>query len=336
MATGTLLSVRGLRTEFRTRSRSLTAVDGVSFSLERGESLGIVGESGSGKSVMMLSVLGLLTPSAGEVHFEGQDLVGLPKKELRKIRGNRIGMIFQDPMKSLNPVMTVERQLTETLRAHRGLNARAARARAVQLLDMVGIPGAAWRVKDFPHQFSGGMRQRVMMAIALSCDPALLIADEPTTALDVTVQAQILELVSQMRQELGMALILVSHDLGVVAGMADRVAVMYAGRIVETGSVDDVYARPHHPYTRGLLHSIPRLDDERGADLLTIRGAPPDPSRLPSGCAFRDRCSFAQPRCAEETPELEHVPSSSADHVVACWFPVDAGASRDRLRIGTA
>ena len=319
-----LLSVRGLRTEFRTGRGVITAVDDVSFELAPGESLGLVGESGSGKSVTMQSVLGLVKPVAGEVLFEGQDLVKLSKRELRKVRGSRIGMIFQDPMKSLNPVLTVQRQLMETSRAHDGLSRREAERRAVELLDMVGIPGASWRVKEYPHQFSGGMRQRVMMAIGLSCSPALLIADEPTTALDVTVQAQILELVSRMREELGMALILVSHDLGVVAGLAGRVAVMYAGRIVEIGDVDSVYASPRHPYTKGLLQSIPRLDVARGAELTTIKGAPPEPGRLPSGCAFRNRCAHAQQRCADERPELQGAEGWASGHLAACWFPLTA------------
>ena len=324
MGNGPLLSVRNLRTEFRTRRGIVTAVNDVSFDLAPGESLGLVGESGSGKSVMMQSVLGLAKPAAGEVFFEGRDLAKLPRRELRKVRGNRIGMIFQDPMKSLNPVLSVQRQLTETSRAHASVSRRQAEERAVQLLDMVGIPGASWRVKQYPHQFSGGMRQRVMMGIGLASSPALLIADEPTTALDVTVQAQILELVSRMRQELGMALILVTHDLGVVAGLAERVAVMYAGSIVEIGDVDSVYTRPRHPYTKGLLQSIPRLEDVRGAELATIKGAPPDPGKLPSGCAFRNRCAHAQPLCADERPALQGGGDEWAPgHQAACWFPLD-------------
>jgi oligopeptide transport system ATP-binding protein len=324
MRTGPLLSVCHLRTEFRTRRGVITAVDDVSFDLAPGESLGLVGESGSGKSVMMQSILGLVRPAGGEVLFEGRDLMKLSKREVRKVRGNRIGMIFQDPMKSLNPVLTVQRQLTETSRAHTSASRREAEEQAVKQLGLVGIPGAAWRVKQYPHQFSGGMRQRVMMAIGLSNDPALLIADEPTTALDVTVQAQILELVSRMRAELGMALILVSHDLGVVAGLADRVAVMYAGRIVEIGDVDSVYYQPRHPYTKGLLQSMPRLDIARGAELTTIQGAPPEPGKLPSGCAFRSRCAYAQQRCADERPELAGGEDWAAGHQAACWFPLAA------------
>jgi oligopeptide transport system ATP-binding protein len=316
MRTGPLLSVCHLRTEFRTRRGVMTAVDDVSFDLAPGESLGLVGESGSGKSVMMQSILGLVRPAGGEVLFEGQDLMKLSKRELRKVRGNRIGMIFQDPMKSLNPVLTVQRQLTETSRAHTTATRRQAEEQAVQQLDLVGIPGAGWRVRQYPHQFSGGMRQRVMMAIGLSNQPALLIADEPTTALDVTVQAQILELVSRMRAELGMALILVSHDLGVVAGLADR--------IVEIGDVDSVYYQPRHPYTKGLLQSMPRLDIARGAELTTIKGAPPEPGKLPSGCAFRSRCAHAQQRCADERPELAGGADWAAGHRAACWFPLAA------------
>jgi oligopeptide transport system ATP-binding protein len=270
------------------------------------------------------------------VIFEGQDLAKLSRHELRKVRGNRIGMIFQDPMKSLNPVLTVQRQLTETSRAHLGMSRRQAEKQAVQLLDMVGIPGAAWRLKEYPHQFSGGMRQRVMMAIGLSCSPALLIADEPTTALDVTVQAQILELVSRMREELGMALILVSHDLGVVAGLAERVAVMYAGRIVEIGDVDSVYEHPRHPYTKGLLESIPRLDNVRGAELTTIRGTPPEPGKVPSGCAFRTRCARAQQRCADERPELQGAGSWTPGHQAACWFPIAAAEPTASAQAATA
>ncbi|GEL26545.1 ABC transporter ATP-binding protein [Pseudonocardia sulfidoxydans NBRC 16205] len=325
-----LLDVRDLRTEFTRGKRKVLAVDGVSFSLGVGEVLGVVGESGSGKSVTMLSLMGLERPTGGSVRFDGEELLDLDEAGMRRIRGNRIGMIFQDPMKSLNPVLTVGRQLMEPLRVHRQLDRRAARKRAVELLAMVGIPGAALRVDDYPHQFSGGMRQRVMIAMALSCEPAVLIADEPTTALDVTVQAQILELIGSMQRELGMAVIIVSHDLGVVAGMADRICVMYGGRVVESGRVEDVYALPSHPYTRGLLGSIPRVEVERGSRLEAIPGSPPDLTRLPSGCAFRDRCRFATGTCALEAPPLVDVPGGGGGHSAACVLDVTPEAWRAR------
>ncbi|HET6280622.1 MAG TPA: ABC transporter ATP-binding protein [Polyangia bacterium] len=316
-----LLDVRDLRTYFRTDDGIVKAVDGVSFTLRRGETLGIVGESGSGKSVTSLSLMQLVPrPPAyfpsGQVLFGGQDLMRLREPELRRMRGNRMAMIFQDPMTSLNPYLTVERQLTEVLQLHRGVSRSAARARAIEVLSLVGIPDAAQRVFSHPHEFSGGMRQRVMIAMALLCEPQLLIADEPTTALDVTIQAQILRLIKHLQTTLGTSVILITHDLGVVAGLADRVAVMYAGRIVETGPAADVFASPQHPYTRGLLRSIPRLDRQTAGALTSIPGLPPDLSTLPPGCPFRPRCEVAMDRCAVEfPPQLALGPERD----VYCW-----------------
>jgi oligopeptide transport system ATP-binding protein len=316
-----LLDVRNLRTYFRTDDGIVKAVDGVSFNLRRGETLGIVGESGSGKSVTSLSLMQLVPrPPAyypsGQVFFGGQDLMRLSEPELRRLRGNRMAMIFQDPMTSLNPYLTVERQLTEVLQLHRGASRTDARARAVEVLSLVGIPDAGQRIFSHPHEFSGGMRQRVMIAMALLCEPQLLIADEPTTALDVTIQAQILRLIKRLQTTLGTSVILITHDLGVVAGLADRVAVMYAGRIVETGAAADVFANPQHPYTRGLLRSIPRLDRQATATLTSIPGLPPDLSTLPSGCPFRPRCEAAMDRCAVEfPPQLALGPERD----VYCW-----------------
>jgi oligopeptide transport system ATP-binding protein len=308
-AAAPILSVRDLRTYFRTDDGLVKAVDGVSFALGRGETLGIVGESGSGKSVTSLSLMQLLprppaSHPSGQIMFDGRDLMTSPEHDLRRLRGNRIAMIFQDPMTSLNPYLTVERQLTEVLQLHRGLSRADARARAIQMLGKVGIPDAARRIHDHPHEFSGGMRQRVMIAMALLCEPQLLIADEPTTALDVTIQAQILRLIKGLQTELGTSVILITHDLGVVAGMADRVAVMYAGRIVETGAATEIFRDPQHPYTRGLLRSIPRLDREQAGALRSIPGLPPDLSALPPGCPFRPRCDVAQERCGREYPPV--------------------------------
>ena len=329
-----LLEVRNLTTVFWGRRRSQNvAVDDVSFSLSPGESLGVVGESGSGKSVTMLSLLGLIPETAGKVTggsalFDGHDLITMSDKNLRRIRGNEIAMIFQDPMTSLNPVLKVGRQISEPLMKHKGLSHRQARARAVELIDAVGIPRAANRVDDYPHEFSGGMRQRVMIAMALSCSPRLLIADEPTTALDVTVQAQILELIDGLRRDLGMALIMVTHDLGVIAGIADRVNVMYAGEIVETGTASAVFADPRHPYTLGLLKSVPRVD--QGTDELhSIPGRPPALDAKPAGCRFRPRCTFANPRAEHSRPVLEQVDEGAAGHKAACWLDVRDGSERD-------
>ena len=313
-----LLEVRDLKVRFHTGVSVVEAVVGASFSVAKGEVLAIVGESGSGKSASMLACLGVLPRQAeiaGSVVFKGQDLRRAKPTELREIRGNRISMVFQDPMTSLNPVLSIERQITETIRAHQKVSMAQARGRAVELLEAVGIPGARERLGAYPHQFSGGMRQRVMIAIALACDPDLLIADEPTTALDVTVQAQILDLVRQLQSESEMAIVWISHDLGLVASLADRVAVMYAGSVVEEGTVDQIFDDPRHPYTLGLLAAIPRLDTPRG-QLTAISGVPPDMSRVPPGCAFYDRCQYRVTRCIQEMPPLRELASS---HRSACW-----------------
>ena len=304
-----LLEVDDLRVEFKTDDGIVKAVDGVSFHVAPGETLGLVGESGSGKSVTNLALMGLVPQPPGRVtsgraSFRGRDLLTLPARELSDIRGNRIAMVFQDPMTSLNPFLSVADQLTEVTRRHQGLTRQQATKRAIEMLEQVGIPAAARRVFDYPHQFSGGMRQRVMIAMALSCRPDLLIADEPTTALDVTIQAQILELIKDMQQRHGTAVILITHDLGVIANVCHRVHVMYAGRIVEEAGVDDIFYKPRHPYTLGLLQSIPRLNEERGASLTPIEGQPPDLAHLPPGCSFRPRCPYAFARCAREDPPL--------------------------------
>jgi oligopeptide transport system ATP-binding protein len=318
-----ILQVRDLRTEFRTEDGVIRAVDGVSFDVARGRTLGIVGESGSGKSVTNLSILRLVPDppgriTGGSVRFDGLDLLSLPEREVRRIRGKRIAMIFQDPMTSLNPYLRVGTQLGEVLELHEGASRAEAKRRSIEMLERVGIPDAPRRIDRYPHEFSGGMRQRVMIAMALLCKPELLIADEPTTALDVTIQAQILDLVRGMRDELGMALILITHDLGVVAGMADEIAVMYAGHIVEQAPAEQLFANPRHPYTLGLLRSIPRLD--RDAERLTpIPGRPPDLVRLGSGCPFVPRCSFAVERCRVERPELRPI---EPGHDAACWVDV--------------
>jgi oligopeptide transport system ATP-binding protein len=316
-----LLEVKNLRTQFFTQDGVVHAVNGISYSVDKGETVAIVGESGSGKSVGVMSLIRLIPQPPGkivdgEVMFDGQDLLKLSEDELRDIRGNRIAMIFQDPMTSLNPVLTIGRQITEALELHMNMNKEQARKRAVQLLEMVGIPGAAARLDDYPHQFSGGMRQRVMIAMGLSCDPQLLIADEPTTALDVTIQAQIVDLTRRLQDELGMAIIWITHDLGVVAGMAQRVMVMYAGFIVEEAAVNDIYAQPRHPYTLGLLRSIPRLDLGRQKRLVPIDGLPPDLLEPPTHCPFAPRCQFAIDKCWQENPPLVEV---APHHKAACW-----------------
>jgi len=304
-----LLSVRDLHVEFAGRGRVVRAVRGLSYDIGPGETIGLVGESGSGKSVSALSLLGLLPKHVGKVTagsavFQGQDLLHLPEDKLRRIRGARIAMIFQDPLSSLNPVLTIGRQITEAIETHRGVSIREARKRAVALLDLVGIPAAASRINDYPHQFSGGMRQRAMIAMALSCEPSLLVADEPTTALDVTIQAQILELLRRLRTELGMAVLLITHDLGVVAGFADRLAVMYAGRLVELGPAETILADPAHPYTIGLLRSLPRLDRPRQAALTPIEGSPPDLASSLDGCPFAPRCAWRLDRGWTDAPPL--------------------------------
>lgn len=327
-----VLKVNGLKTVFRTPNESIIhAVNGVSFRVCEGELLGVVGESGSGKSVTMMSLLRLLPmPPAeivgGSVEFNGQDLVSLSMDELRPLRGGQIGFVFQDPMTSFNPVFTVGFQLMEPLRIHLKLSRRAARKRAIELLELVGIPGASQRLADYPHQFSGGMRQRVMIAIALACDPKLLIADEPTTALDVTIQAQILDLVRKLRQNLGMGIIWVTHDLGVVAGIADRVLVMYGGLIVEHASVQKLYENPQHPYTRALLETLPRLDDDGMGRLNSIPGAPPHMLSPPRACPFAARCQYAFDKCTQENPPMRNL---EENHDVACWWNVNHGVSYD-------
>jgi oligopeptide transport system ATP-binding protein len=319
-----LLEVADLRTHFFTPDGVVKAVNGVSFTLDEGEALGLVGESGCGKSVSALTLVRLIPQPpgrivSGQVNFQGRDLLKLQEHEMRKVRGNDMAMIFQDPMTSLNPVLSIGRQIGEAVELHKGLDRAASRKRTIELLELVGIPAARSRVDDYPHQFSGGMRQRVMIAMALSCEPKLLIADEPTTALDVTIQAQILELIKRLREELGMAIIMITHDLGVVAGIADRINVMYAGHIVETGTVDELFHNPRHPYTLGLLNSIPRLDEPRKEKLVPIEGLPPDLVNPPTGCAFQPRCPYAVKRCAFESPTLEPV---APGHRIACWVDV--------------
>jgi peptide/nickel transport system ATP-binding protein/oligopeptide transport system ATP-binding protein len=314
-----LLQIENLRTVFRGQHGDVPAVDGVSLGVERGKTLGIVGESGCGKSMLSLSVMRLVPPpgrvAQGRVLFEGRDLLTLPAAEMRGIRGNRIAMIFQEPMTSLNPVFTVGDQITEAMRAHdRGASARELKARAIAALDRVRIPAPARRFDDYPHQMSGGMRQRVMIAMALSCDPDLLIADEPTTALDVTVQAQILDLLRDLQQQSGMAIVLITHDLGVVAEMADEVAVMYAGRVVERTSGTAIFDDPQHPYTLGLLGSIPKIEEDRDR-LLAVEGTVPAPFALPEGCRFHPRCVFAAPACTQTDPALREL---GPNHTAAC------------------
>ena len=317
----TLLEVKDLKTHFFTSDGALKAVDGVSYDLAEGETLGLVGESGCGKSVSALSLMRLV-PSPpgkivnGEVFFEGRDILKIGMDDMRRIRGGKISMIFQEPMTSLNPVLTIERQLTETLQLHKGMSRAAARKEAEVLLSRVGIPDPAGRMKQYPHQFSGGMRQRVMIAMALSCSPRLIIADEPTTALDVTIQAQILELMKSLTTEFGVALIVITHNLGVVARYANRVNIMYAGKIIERGPAREIYSNPRHPYTVGLLKSVPRLDQPRRARLEPIEGQPPDLLNLPQGCPFRPRCLWAVDKCAADAPPLMQ---TGEGHWSACW-----------------
>jgi len=316
-----LLEIRDLKTQFFTQDGTVHAVNGISYNLQEGECLGMVGESGCGKSVSVLSVMRLIPDPPGkivdgQVRFRDRDILKISEEEMRSIRGAEMAMVFQEPMTSLNPVLTIGFQITEALKLHQGMSNKESRERAAELLAMVGIPEAADRLDDYPHQFSGGMRQRVMIAMALSCNPALLIADEPTTALDVTIQAQIVDLVKRLRDKLGMAVIWITHDLGVVARLAERVIVMYAGYIVEEAAVKEVYGRPRHPYTIGLLGSLPRLDALKSEKLLSVRGQPPDLVFLPSGCPFAARCDYAVERCERETPPLEAV---GVDHRVACW-----------------
>jgi oligopeptide transport system ATP-binding protein len=327
-----LLDVRGLETRFRTQQGVVHAVNGVSFGLKEGETLGVVGESGCGKSVTVLSLMQLIpTPpgkiTAGTAEFFGQDLLKMSNEEIRSVRGSQMGMVFQDPMTSLNPVLTIGQQLEEPLMLHVGMSKKQARERSAELLELVGIPRAKDRLGDYPHQFSGGMRQRVMIAMALSCSPQILIADEPTTALDVTIQAQIIELVKRLRDELGMAVIWITHDLGVIAGLADRVLVMYGGLIIEEAPVKELYTNPQHPYTIGLIGSLPRVDERQHTRLASIDGLPPVLYEVPTACPFAPRCTHAIERCWAENPLLEPL-GGNKEHLIACWVDVKAGRPR--------
>ena len=321
MTTAPILDVKGLAIDFDTRHGPARIVDGLSFHVGKGETLGIVGESGCGKSISMLGLMGLLPNkarvTAGSAMFGGRDLLKLRKRELRQIRGGEIGFVFQDPMTSLNPVLTIGAQLAEPLIYHRAMSRAEARGRCGELLELVGIPGAKARLDSYPHELSGGMRQRVMIAIGLACEPSLLIADEPTTALDVTIQAQIAELVTSLRQRMGMSVVWITHDLALLAGLADRIVVLYAGTIVEDAPVDELYRAPAHPYTRGLLASIPRLRAQGGAKLAAIPGTPPEAGRRPRGCPFAPRCPQVMPVCQSETPRLEAV--GGGGHRAACF-----------------
>lgn len=326
-----LLAVKSLQAHFQTEEGLVRAVNGISYSLEEGEILGIVGESGSGKSVSVLSLMGLISQPPGKISgqafFDEQDLMQMPPEEVRKVRGNKIAMIFQDPMTSLNPVLTIGEQICEALKEHLGMDKEEARERTIELLELVGIPIPDERIDQYPHQFSGGMRQRAMIAMGLACDPQLLIADEPTTALDVTIQAQIVGLVKRLQREIGMAVIWITHDLGVVAGLVDRLAVMYAGHIVEIAPVKTMYRSPCHPYTKGLLGSLPRLDEETHQELNSIDGMPPDLIDYPSGCPFAARCPYIIERCNSENPTLKSI---GENHAIACWVDVRKGGPNDR------
>ncbi|WP_327667273.1 ABC transporter ATP-binding protein [Streptomyces sp. NBC_00485] len=319
-----LLEVRDLHVEFRTRDGVAKAVNGVDYSVDAGETLAVLGESGSGKSVTAQAVMGILDIppgkiTGGEILFQGRDLLKLKEDERRKVRGAEMAMIFQDALSSLNPVLSVGDQLGEMFVVHRGMSKKDARAKAVELMERVRIPAARERVRDYPHQFSGGMRQRIMIAMALALEPALIIADEPTTALDVTVQAQVMDLLAELQREYHMGLILITHDLGVVADVADRIAVMYAGRIVESAPVHDIYKLPAHPYTKGLLESIPRLD-QKGRELYAIKGLPPNLMHIPPGCAFNPRCPMAQDVCRTDVPPLHEVDGPDSARHSACHF----------------
>jgi oligopeptide transport system ATP-binding protein len=325
-----ILEVNNLRTRFHIAEGTVYAVNGVSFFLRQGETIGLVGESGCGKSVTMMSIMGLIPIPPGEIAsgealFNGKDLLKLPESDMQDIRGKDIAMVFQDPMTAFNPVLTIGRQLGEPLRVHIGLNKDEIRRRSSELLDQVGIPEPGNRLADYPHQFSGGMRQRAMIAMSLSCRPSILIADEPTTALDVTIQAQILDLVRSIRADMNMSVIWITHDLGVVAEIADRVLVMYAGFILEEAIVDDLYEDPRHPYTQALLAALPRVDKRRSTRLLSIPGAPPNLLVAPTGCPFVPRCQFAFDRCRDEMPPLTCV---APDHQAACWLDVTTGKTR--------
>jgi oligopeptide/dipeptide ABC transporter ATP-binding protein len=319
-----LLEIRDLRTWFDTEEGTIKAVDGVNYVIQRGETLGVVGESGCGKSVTAMSILQLLPKpparyAGGQILFEGRNLLELSEKDLRAVRGNDIAMIFQEPMTSLNPVFTVGNQIGETLQLHRGMSAPEARTASIEMLEKVGIPSPEARIDEYPHQLSGGMKQRVMIAMALACDPALLIADEPTTALDVTIQAQILDLLRDMQEKLGMSILLITHDLGVVAELSNHVAVMYASKIVEYATTESLFARPRHPYTFGLFQSLPEMHAEHDERLREIPGSVPNPLDFPSGCKFRERCFKAMSRCAEEEPVLV---DQGNGHLLACHAPI--------------
>ena len=325
-----LLEVKDLKTQFFTRDGVVRAVDGVSFEVAAGETLGIVGESGCGKSVTALSLMRLIPQPPGKIVkgsiiFDGADVLKMDDDEVRSIRGNNIAMIFQDPMTSLNPVLTISRQISEALELHMKMDRSESRKRTIELLDLVNIPSAKKRLDDYPHQFSGGMRQRVMIAMALSCNPKMILADEPTTALDVTIQAQILDLLKNLAREFRTAFILITHDLGVVAGMTQRIHVMYAGKIVEKADTGELFANPKMPYTWGLLRSIPRLDEHRKAKLVPIEGLPPDLIAPPPGCRFEPRCQYRRDVCHEKEPDLKHIPNSKADHEARCWGTQEGG-----------
>jgi len=333
-----LLTVDNLKTQFFTQDGVVKAVDDVSFYVMPGETLGVVGESGCGKSQTGLSIMRLIPNPPGkivngEIIFNGQDILQMSDEQVRSIRGNDIAMIFQDPMTSLNPVLTINRQIGEALELHMGMNKNQAKQRTIELLRMVGIPNAEERVDQYPHQFSGGMRQRVMIAMALSCNPKLLIADEPTTALDVTIQAQILEIMARLCKELGTAVIIITHNLGVVARYADRINVMYAGRIIETGTAKEIFANPKHPYTLGLLKSVPRLDEARKEKLEPIEGVPPDLVNLPKGCSFYPRCRYHVEKCLEESPPLMLV---AENHFAACWESERVGKDKEPPAVAAA
>lgn len=321
-----VLEVEDLRTYFFTSAGVVKAVDGLTYHVKRGECVALVGESACGKSASAMSVLRLIPypPGvivSGKIRFKGEDLLSASEERMRQIRGNHIGIVFQEPMTSLNPVLSIGRQLTETLEMHKGMSRDAARAESIRLLELVGIPDASKRIRDYPHQFSGGMQQRIMIAMALSCDPELLIADEPTTSLDVTVQAQLLEMIAKLRAERGTAVMIITHNLGLVARYVDRVNVMYAGHLVETGPTEAIYARPKHPYTIGLLGSVPRLDSPRKVAPRVIKGLPPNVAQLPKGCPFAPRCDLVMARCWEEKPPLEYV---GPEHYRACFYPADS------------
>ena len=333
-----ILQVKNLQTWFWTDAGIVKAVDGVSFDLHKREMLAIVGESGSGKSVTNLAIMNLIPNPpgkiiGGEVWFGGKDVLKMDKQEIRQLRGNKISMIFQDPMTSLNPFLKISTQMIETIRLHQGLSKKDARDRAIEMLKLVGIPAAEKRVDCYPHQFSGGMRQRVMIAMGLSCDPEVLIADEPTSALDVTIQAQILDLIGDLSARLGTAVILITHSLGLVAGMCDRVCIMYAGRIVEQGGVDELFANPAHPYTRGLIKSVPRMDKKNTGRLFSISGQPPNVIDLPSCCPFYPRCSEAMPQCKMEYPASY---SLSPSHRTSCWLYQSGNAAKESAAVSNS